>query len=123
MAEVREIFRGANWRAYLKDDAALARAFAQSLYLLGAFDGDRLTGFVRCVGDGEHIAYVQDLIVSEAFQRRGIGTELLTRAMEKFAHVRMVTLITDAQDECANAFYRKMGLKAYDAGGIVGYFR
>lgn len=123
MAEVRQIYREAGWRAYLQDDAALERAFARSLYYTGAFDGGRLIGFVRCVGDGEHILYVQDLIVCEAYRGRGVGTKLLSLAMEKFAHERMVTLMTDAQDERANAFYRKMGLKAYEAGGLVGYFR
>ena len=32
-------------------------------------------------------------------------------------------LITDAQDEDANAFYRALGFKAYAAGGLAGYYR
>lgn len=61
--EVKEIYNDSNWSTYLGDDDKLKRAFDNSLYLLGAFYDGRLIGFVRCVGDGEHIVVVQDLIV------------------------------------------------------------
>lgn len=44
MDEVREIYREAGWRAYLTDDEKLDRAFQNSLYLLGAFDGTGWSG-------------------------------------------------------------------------------
>lgn len=123
VADVLEIYEDSLWRAYLNDDTALCRALDRSLYLLGAFDGERLVGFVRCVGDGEHIVYVQDLIVHSAYRRQGVGTALLRAAMEKFRHVRMLNLITDAADARSNAFYARMGLKRLAENGITGYFR
>lgn len=123
LGAVTALFVQSGWRAYLKDEAALCRALENSLFLLGAFEGGRLVGFVRCVGDGEHIVYVQDLIVDADFRRRGIGRELMRRTMERFAHVRMLTLITDAQDAAANAFYRSIGMKPYAENGLAGYFR
>ena len=57
---VRAIYEEAGWYAYFGNDEALHRAFEQSLYVLGAFEGDELIGFVRCVGDGEHVVIVQD---------------------------------------------------------------
>lgn len=123
LSEVIEIYRRAGWLAYLGDDEKLARAFDNSLYVLGAFEDDRLVGFIRCVGDGEHIVYVQDLIVDVPFKRRGIGSALLCQAMERFSHVRMFTLVTDAADEADNAFYRAMGMRPCPDCGIVGYMR
>lgn len=123
LPEILEIYRAAGWAAYLKDDEKLAHAFDDSLYILGAFCEDLLVGFIRCVGDGEHIVYVQDLIVDIPFRRRGVGSALLRRAMEHFSHVRMFTLITDAADEAANAFYRAMDMKSYSGCGIAGYMR
>lgn len=61
--QVKNVYKMEGWTAYLQDDEALIRAFANSLYCLGAYDKDQLIGFVRCVGDGEHIILVQDLIV------------------------------------------------------------
>lgn len=121
--EALSIYETAGWRAYLGNRGKLMRAFGNSLYLLGAFDGARLVGFIRCVGDGEHIVYVQDLIVHAEYRRRGIGKELMRRGMEEYRHVRMFTLITDGADEAANAFYRGIGMKPYAENGLAGYFR
>ena len=121
--EVKAIYREAGWMAYLTDDERLERAFQNSLYLLGAFAGDDLIGLVRCVGDGEHVVLIQDLIVSEAYRQRGIGTELMNRVLEKYSRVRMISLYTDAQDEQANAFYRKMGFVGIDANGMISYMK
>ena len=64
----------------------------------------------------------KDLLVSEERRRKGIGRELMRRVFAEFAHVRMITLMTDAGDERANAFYRSMGMKPYENGGLAGYF-
>lgn len=120
--EVLEIYKRAGWCAYLGNDEKLVRAYQNSLYILGAFEGTRLVGFVRCVGDGEHIVYVQDLIVDVDFKRQGIGQALLRKAKEKYHDVRMFTLITDAADKDSNAFYRAVGMKAYSESGVTGYW-
>lgn len=67
-----------------------------------------MIGFIRCVGDGEHIVYVQDLIVDVEYKRRGIGRELMDKVMNKFINVHMLTLITDSADEISNSFYNAM---------------
>lgn len=121
--EVVKIYERAGWSAYLSDHEKLVRAFENSLYILGAFEETRLVGFIRCVGDGEHILYVQDLIVDVEFKRRGIGKALLQKVMERYADVRMFTLITDAGDEQANAFYQAVGMKTYMDSGVAGYMR
>lgn len=119
--EVLKIYGRAQWMAYLGDEEKLRRAFNNSLYILGAFDGDMLIGFIRCIGDGEHIVYVQDVIVDAPYQRSGIGRELIRRTLGKFSDVRMFTLITDAGDKDSRAFYRAIGMKSYDEAGIAGY--
>ena len=121
--EVKAIYREAGWLAYLNDDEKLDRAFRNSLYLLGAFAEDDLIGFIRCVGDGEHVVLIQDLIVSEAYRQRGIGTELMNRVLEKYSCVRMISLYTDAQDKRANSFYRKLGFVGIDANGMISYMK
>lgn len=121
LPRVQELYRQAGWTAYLGDGEQLERAFRASLYLLGAFDGGRLAGFIRCVGDGEHIVVVQDVLVDGAYRRRGIGRSLLQRVRAAYAHVRTFTLMTDAADEGANAFYQSMKMKSYGDMGLAGY--
>ena len=69
LEEVKEIYAEEGWNAYLKDDGNLSRAFGNSMFILGAFDGERLIGFIRCLGDGEHLVIVQDLIIRKEYQR------------------------------------------------------
>ncbi len=123
MAEVMQIYEEAGWRAYLADVEKLKRAFQSSLYLLGAFKEDELVGFIRCVGDGEHIVLIQDVIVKQSHRRQGIGTELVRRVLEKYRSVRMVSLYTDAEDEADNCFYQSLGFRLIEAGGMVSYVK
>lgn len=121
--EVKAIYREAGWLAYLNDDEKLDRAFRNSLYLLGAFAEDDLIGFVRCVGDGEHVVLIQDVIVKESHRRQKIGSALIGHVLEKYRSVRMISLYTDAQDKRANSFYRKLGFVGIDANGMISYMK
>ena len=123
MDQVRAIYEEEQWSAYLNDDARLERAFAQSLYILGAFDQGRLVGFARCVGDGEHILVVQDLIVALSYQRQGIGTRLFRAVWDRYAEVRMFHVVTDLSDPVDNHLYRSFGMKKLEEGSMVSYFR
>ena len=81
-----------------------------------AYEGEALIGVVRLVGDGASILYVQDLLVRPEYQRRGIGSELLRRALAQFPQVYQTVLLTD-DTEKTRAFYQAMGLTdAVEAG-------
>lgn len=123
LEEIKEIYKEQGWTAYLNDDEKLKRAYDKSLYVYGIFDEDKLIGFTRCVGDGEHIVLIEDLIVKAEYQRQGLGTALLRHVFEKYADVRMVSLYTDSVDKKANCFYRKMGMQLAEEKSMVSYVR
>ena len=120
---IKNLYQQHGWLAYLQDDQKLVRAFEHSLYTLGAYNGGELVGFIRCVGDGEHIVLVQDLIVAENQLRQGIGKTLMYSIYERFSDVRMLMLLTDAMDERANAFYQSIGMTKLEENGCVTYIR
>jgi len=120
---IKEIYRKESWNTYLKDDEKLIRVFNTSLYMLGAFDDSKLIGFIRCVGDGEHILLVQDLIVDPKYQKKGIGTFLFKTVMEKYAEARMFMVITDRNDIVDNKFYRSFNFKKLEERDMTGYIR
>ncbi|CEQ22660.1 acetyltransferase [[Clostridium] sordellii] len=121
--EIKDIYKEESWNAYLKDDEKLIRAFDNSLYTIGAFDNCKLVGFIRCVGDGEHILVVQDLIVEPKYQQRGIGTYLFKTIMQKYSNVRMFMVVTDLEDIVDNKFYKSFNLKKLEDMNMVGYIR
>ena len=121
--EIKDIYKKESWNAYLKDDEKLIRAFDNSLYIMGEFDNCKLVGFIRCVGDGEHILVVQDLIVEPKYQQRGIGTYLFKTIMQKYSNVRMFMVVTDLEDIVDNKFYKSFNLKKLEDMNMVGYIR
>jgi len=72
------------WHIPKKENVILS--LSGSLYSVCAFDGERLVGFGRIVGDGGLYFYIQDLIIQPSFQGNGIGSRimemLMTRAFE-----------------------------------------
>lgn len=123
LESVKQIYKDHFWSAYLNDDERLTKAFDQSLYIFGAFDQDKLVGFVRCVGDGQHVILVQDLIVSRDYQGQGIGKELLNQASLRYKEVRAFYIVTDHFDKASNAFYQALGYKPFIDKSCIGYMR
>jgi len=53
-------------------------ALANSLYIICAYDGDKIVGFGRLIGDGAMFLYVQDIMVLPEYQGRKIGTGIMS---------------------------------------------
>ncbi len=119
--QVQDIFKAAGWSAYLQDEEGLVSAFENSLYLYGAFDGDKLIGFIRCIGDGVHIIFAQDIIVREEYHRQGIGEKLLKDARGHYKTVRSFMLVTDAGDPRSNGFYKSLRMRTATENGVCSY--
>lgn len=120
---IKEIYANENWFAYLRNDEKLLRAFENSLFILGAFDGETLVGFARCVGDGEHVLLLQDFIVDVNYRQQGIGKQLFQQIWEKYKDVRMFHIVTDLEDPVANQFYQAAGMKSLEEGKMISYYR
>jgi ribosomal protein S18 acetylase RimI-like enzyme len=63
-------------------DAARSAAALEKTINIGAWDGDRLVGSVRLLSDGYFFCTVPELMVDPEYRRKGIGRELLRRALE-----------------------------------------
>ncbi|EHI69618.1 GNAT family N-acetyltransferase [Streptococcus ictaluri] len=120
---VKALYKEMFWTSYLSDGMSLERAFDKSLYCLGAFDRGQLVAFVRCLGDGEHLVFIQDLIVAKSYHRQGIGGHLLQAVFDHFQQVRRIQLVTDLNDQRSNAFYQHFNMKSLDQGEMIAYFR
>ncbi len=120
--QIKALYEESGWSAYLADDEKLSRAIKNSLLTLAYMDEDELLGFVRCVGDAEHVVLVQDLIVKKDYRRKGLAKKLMKEVFEKYKDVRWIQVNTDGEDEVANAFYEAIGMKDISEAGVVSYF-
>ena len=81
----------------------------QSFCCIGAFDGEKLVGYVDCVSNGVTDAYIQDLMVHPDYQKRGIGRQLMRRTLEKLRSegIYMVSVIYGSAE--LQGFYEEFG--------------
>ncbi len=120
--EVLELYAGVGWKNYVERADILPEAYRNSLCVLGAFVGDKLTGILRAVGDGVSIVFIQDIIVSAPWQRRGIGTRLLSALLKRYRDAYQIQLLTD-DTEKTRAFYRAAGFRAAEELGCAAFLK
>lgn len=118
---VLALYAAVGWTNYTQRPEMLRRAFAGSLCTLCAYDGGRIAGLVRAVGDGASVLCVQDLLVLPEYQRRGIGSRMLRELLARYPDVYQTMLLTDDTPEHA-AFYEHAGFTnaaKYGCGAYV----
>ncbi len=120
--QLLNLYNDAGWGAYTNNPTTLCEAIKNSLYVLTAYDEDKLVGLIRVVGDGVTIAYIQDILVLKAYKRNKIGSELMRKTMSQFNNVRQKVLLTDDNAE-TRGFYEAFGLKSCDKGQLVAFVK
>ena len=61
----------------------------QDYLRIACYDGDKLVGFLAVVSNGVTDAYIQDVMVHPDYQGKGIGTELMNRAIQRLKDDRI----------------------------------
>ncbi len=120
--EIFRLYDSAGWKAYTDNMPLLAEGFRKSLLVLAAYEDGKLAGILRAVGDGCTVVFLQDLRVDPSLQRRGIGTALVKKLLDRYPDVRQIQLMTDAVPE-TEAFYRSLGFVPLAERGCLGFIR
>lgn len=111
-----DLYNSVGWTNYTRAPEMLLKAYENSLLTLGAYDDNKLVGIIRTVGDGFSVVFIQDILVSPEYQRKGIGTQLLHEIMNRFPDVYQMELMTDNTAKTVS-FYQSVGfVKADDMG-------
>ena len=119
--EILPLYEAVGWSNYTSNPTMLQNALEHSLFLISARDEDgKLIGFLRAVGDGYSILYIQDIIVLPEYQRQGIGTQLLRQTLEHFKEVYQIILTTDSELKTL-AFYESNGFTALSKVGCTSF--
>jgi len=108
-----ELYQAGRW---WREDPAWRAAIPQMIrgsfcFLLAREAGGRIVGMGRVISDGVSDAYIQDVVVLEAFRGRGIGRELVRRLTERCLEAR-ISWIGLVAEPGTQAFYEPMGFHA-----------
>jgi len=71
-------------------------------------DLDRVVGFVTAISDGILSAYIPLLEVLPSHQGQGIGSELMSRMLDRLSHLYMIDLLCDPD---VQSFYERLGMQ------------
>ncbi|MEV7404926.1 GNAT family N-acetyltransferase [Streptomyces sp. NPDC091267] len=77
----------------------LRRMLDGSNLIVAAHDGDTLIGLARSVSDFAYSTYLSDLAVDVAYQRRGVGRELIRLTGEAAPQAKIILLSAPAAAE------------------------
>jgi len=118
-ADIQDLCASVGWSR--RDPELIARALANSLSVVSAWEGELLVGFARATGDKVFNATVWDVAVRPSHQRRGIGRLLMVALLEDLDQYD-IPLITLYADPGRDGFYRRFGFNT-DPYGVRGMFR
>lgn len=118
--QIKRLYEDVRCDDYAFNMGRLIRGIMKSQCVLAAWDGDKLVGLIRAVGDGETILFIQDLLVSKPYQYQGIGEELLTRVIKSYRHVNKIVIL-GKEDPNLRKFYEKCGMKDIRKENLMAY--
>ncbi len=95
----------------------LEQVLARSLVHLGAYEGERLVGYVNVAWDGAIHAFLLDTMVHADWKRQGLGTKLVKQAVA-LARERGAQWLHVDYEPHLRGFYAKCGFRPTEAGLI-----
>lgn len=103
---------GGWWHEDPADRAIIPQMIRGSFCFLVARDPQgRIVGMGRVISDGVSDAYIQDVVVLEAYRGRGVGREIVRRLTERClaARIGWIGLVAEPG---TRAFYEPLGFRA-----------
>lgn len=108
VTQLAQLFRSVGWVSRAEQPVRLAQLVKGSMFVVSAWDEDRLVGFASAISNGAWHAYVTSVAVSPTHQRGGIGRELVRRLMHEREGIQFVL----HADPPVQPFYEKLGYLA-----------
>lgn len=86
--EFNYLYNSVGWGTI--DTLVIKEALSNTLYSVTLYDGDKLIGFGRIIGDKTMFLYIQDVMVIPSYQGKKIGTEIMNKLLEKVMEYKKV---------------------------------
>ena len=120
--DILYLYNDVGWSSYTKDIDSLTKPIKNSLQVISVWDKDLLVGLIRVVGDGHSIIYIQDILILQKYQNRGIGKRLIEIILDKYKNVMQKVLLTDKEEKNI-LFYKKVGFSMAEEFGCVSFVK
>jgi predicted N-acetyltransferase YhbS len=115
-ADVAAVFDASGIRRPTHDLARIERMFCNADLCLSAWHDGELVGVCRALTDFSYCCYLSDLAVAKAYQKQGIGCELIARVRAAISDEVALILLSAPE---AMTYYPKVGFETIDNGFII----
>lgn len=102
-------------RRPIDDDARFGAMLAHANLTVTAWDGETLVGISRSLSDFGFTTYLADLAVRDAYQRHGIGRELIRETQRAAPQAKIVLLAAPA----AVDYYPRVGFRHHPQAWLL----
>ncbi len=103
-------------RRPVNDPKSITAMLRHANLLCTAWDRDKLVGVARSLTDFEFCCYLSDLAIDEAYQRRGIGKELIALTKSRLGGNAKIILLAAPK---AEGYYPKVGFQAHHSAWVL----
>ena len=103
-------------RRPVHDPIAIAAMLEHANLLCTAWDEEKLVGVARSVTDFQYCCYLSDLAVDEAYQRKGIGKELIRLTQSQLGENAKIILLAAPR---AVDYYPRLGFEAHKSAWLL----
>ncbi|OGF53840.1 MAG: GNAT family N-acetyltransferase [Candidatus Fraserbacteria bacterium RBG_16_55_9] len=114
--EVAHLFRRSGIRRPVDDLKRIQKMVENANLILTAWDGNKLVGIARAVTDFSYCCYLSDLAVDRAYQRKGIGQELIRQMRERLGDEVMLLLLAAPE---AMEYYPHIGFEKAENAWLI----
>ena len=114
--EIARVFEASGISRPTKDIPRIAQMFANANIVISAWDGARLVGVSRALTDYSYCCYLSDLAVDVAYQKHGLGRELIRRTQSIMGEEVSLILMSAPG---AMAYYPKVGFALADNAYVI----
>jgi spermidine synthase len=109
--QITTLYRQAGWWENPDDDPGhVRRIISGSHFFLAVLDADNVIGIGRVISDRESDAYIQDITVLSTHRKKGIGTNIVKRLVDRteMDGLKWIGLIAERN---THRFYELIGFK------------
>ena len=103
-------------RRPIGDSAIITGMLRHADLLCTAWHEDKLVGIARSVTDFQYCCYLSDLAVDEAYQKMGIGTELIRLTQYRLGPKAFIVLLAAPK---AEKYYPRLGFNPHHSCWIL----
>ena len=113
---VANLYKSAGLRRPSDDIPRIKRMIENANLIITAWEGDTLVGIARSLTDYSFCCYLSDLAVDKAYQKKGIGKELVRQTQNAIGEECMLLLCSVPE---AMGYYPKIGFEKMDKAWII----